>query len=151
MIVHTGNFYGLLVVSLCALTGLLRDVVLFVLALIMTASWAVDNVLVAWLGFTGAPYIAPSFDAFLAVIVAIIGRGQHSDTALFVLYLFILEEVISITGIAFGQTNTYLYYALLNVVFLLQVLIIGTAAARKIQLVSIGRSLQRLRHRMFGA
>jgi hypothetical protein len=118
----------------------------------MLASWAVSNLLVGWIGFVGAPYIAPSADAFLAVLVASMGlTSNHRQTATWLLYFFALEMVISVAGITFHQTNTYLYYAFLNVVFLAQVLAVGTAAARKMELVAgAWRGLERIRHRVFG-
>ena len=143
-LVHHGFllFYGTLSVSVLLLTLCQPVRVLWQLAAIMVASWAVCNVAVQAMGFAGAPLIAPSLDGALALLAAWLGHKTRSFTAFVVVCLFVIEESVSIAGIAFAQTNTRVYYSALNAVFLAQVLAIGYAAAREIQLAGFGRSVQ---------
>lgn len=145
MTLHPFMFYGALGASVFLITLCQRQVILRYLAFIMLVSWFVCNFLVQRLGFDGAPTVAPSFDALLALTVVWLGRQAHSLTAWDVACLFGVEEGISLAGIAFGQENTRLYYVSLNIVFFAQVVRIGYAAIKGLELARLASGAERLR------
>lgn len=99
------------------------------LSLLLLFAWAFTNLAVDGLGFARAPLITPSVDAATAVLVAWVGYTTRSFAALvvFILYTFVGEAHLFF--IIRRMEATYTYYSTLNILFLMQLLVIGVPGA----------------------
>lgn len=123
--------YGgsMLVAGLCALLS--RQRVLVTLSALLAADWLAWNVTLAVWGFTHAPLLLPSEDVmWLGFAIILNRRALHNDLVRLVAYLFLVAIVAWGAFIATGEQNSYTAYLCANVVYLLQVFVVGGSAAR---------------------
>lgn len=101
------------------------------LALLLLLAWATSNCVIGLLGFSGGPYVIPAADATIAVMAAGLGLQNRSPAALIVVGLFLTEMAVHIVGFATMREGTYAYYLALNMIFLLQLGVVGGAAVKE--------------------
>jgi len=99
------------------------------LSMQLLVAWAASNVLVHYLGFVDAPILIPSLDALIAVLVATTGYHNRSNVALTIFLLYALVAGIHLGAFIFHLQGGYVYYAILNVIFALQLLVVGVSSA----------------------
>jgi len=104
------------------------------LAMLLLFDWASTNVAVNYMGFERAPMVIPSLDAVTAILVAMVGFASGSQTALVVFCLYGAVGLAHVVGFASYNQGTYTYYAILNVLFLLQLVTVGGPSASRIVL-----------------
>lgn len=124
-----GVVFGLAVGCVLLLAWASGSHVLQKLALLLLMAWAGTNLAVAFLGFERAPLVIPSIDAVIAVLVATTGYHAKSKAALFVFRLYAVVGLIHIGAYVLHMLVTNTYYAALNSVFLVQLLIVGATSA----------------------
>lgn len=122
-----------------------RSHVMQKLALLLLAAWATSNVAVNLMGFDQAPMLIPSIDCAVALLVALVGFRNRSVIALAVFCLYVAVGLVHVVGFASYNQGTYTYYAILNVLFLLQLIIVGGSSARMAVRPRIYRRDKRLR------
>ena len=120
--------YGVLLSIALGLAWRSGSVLYLKMALYMLASWALYNTVVPLFGFPHGLLIDALGDALIATGVGAIGLRARSWTALWVVAFFVAEECWHLAASVAGRENDYWYHAALNVIFALQVVIIGGAA-----------------------
>lgn len=141
----TPIFYGLAVAAILGLSWASKSHVYQKLALQLMAAWALSNVLVGALGFSRAPLVIPTLDAVIAILVATVGYTNRSRVALVVFLLYAVVGIVHVVGFVTHRQATYTYYAVLNVLFLAQLMAVGGASAWMAVRVWSDRSRQRAR------
>lgn len=122
--------FGALVGVVLLLTFLSHFHVYQKLGMLFLFAWAASNVMVNLMGFADAPLMIPSLDAVVAILIAILGFRSRSFVALQVFALYLLVGFVHVSAFILHRQGSYVYYATLNVLFLLQLLLVGAASAR---------------------
>ena len=139
------TIYGLIVGAVLLIGLLSRDHVHQKLAGLLLFAWASTNAADAMLGFEKSPLIVPSLDALTALFVALVGYANRSRQALVVFVIYAIVGVVHIGAFASHATTNYWYYAIRNVLFLAQLLIVGGSGAWLAVHHWVNRRRQRLR------
>lgn len=124
-----GTLFGLAVALVITVSFLSPSVVLQKLSLLFLLAWSTTNVAVWGAGFVHAPLVIPSIDAVVAVMVAVVGYHSRSRVARAVFILYGLVVAFHVGSFITHTQGQYVYYAALNLLFLTQLLIVGTTGA----------------------
>lgn len=128
---HADIAFGLLVALIAVASVLANDITQFRLGLVLLGAWATTDIAAAILGFgSDTMRTVASLDAVAAVFVAIIGYEARSRVALIVFALYGLVFLAHVLAAVFGGQTTNTYYAVLNVLFFLQLVTVGSSSAR---------------------
>lgn len=114
---------GVLAVVVFAFLG--KDVCTQKLSLVMVGSWSMSNLLVDALGYSGASLVLPVLDALCVVYVMSMALKDRCFPCLSVLTLFTLMSLTHVLFHAISGIESWGYWAILNVLFALQLLIVG--------------------------
>ena len=127
-------------VFVCALAS--RKSVLIWTGSVLFADWLASNVAVASWGFTYAPFIYPILDAMFLGFTVWIWRdsGRRSDAVAMVAYLYLVAILAWGTFGLTGTQNGYLCYLTANLIFALQLIVLGGASAWRV----VGAGVDRL-------
>lgn len=120
--------YGTLLAIALLLSWRSHVVVYQQLGLLMLASWMTYNIVVRAFGFPHGLLIDALADALIATAAGAVGLRHRSCAAFAVVMLFVGEECWHLTASIMGQESSVTYHRWLNVIFALQVLIIGGMA-----------------------
>ncbi len=104
------------------------------LGLLLLFDWASTNLAVNFMGFERAPLAVPTLDAISAILVAMVGVRNNSQTALAVFCLYAGVGITHVVGFASHNQGTYIYYAALNTLFLLQLIAVGGSSVARMGL-----------------
>lgn len=99
------------------------------LALLLMLDWAATNLAVNYLGFERAPLVMPSLDAFVAILVVLVGYAHKSRVSLVVFGIYGLVGLAHVAAFIFRTQGTYNYYATLNAEFASQLIVVGGSGA----------------------
>lgn len=121
--------YGLLTLTSLLLAWGSGKTTLQKLAIFMLISWSGSNIAVSLFGLNGAPIVIQTLDALIAVLIATLGVATKSKTALLVVILFLFEAVTHIVAFSTDRAGSEPYYLVLNMIFVLQLCMIGGASA----------------------
>lgn len=125
--IYTVVYGSLLLIALLMAWGS-RAAIYQQLGALMLLSWLVYNIVVRAFGFPHGLLIDALADALIATAAAGVGLRHRSAAAFGVVLLFVAEECWHLTASMTGQETSTLYHKSLNVIFALQVLIIGGGA-----------------------
>ena len=114
-------------VTMCV-SAIAKDGVKFWLSVLLLWSWTLANICVWRWGYQDAPNGLALSELALAVMAASIGYSLKSRIALVVVCLFGLQEAVQVGSRILGREGDYLFYASLNVIYMLQLLVIGGAS-----------------------
>lgn len=120
--------YGALLSIAIGLAWRSGSVLYLKLSLYMLGSWALYNTIVPLFGFSHGLLIDALGDALIATGVGALGLKARSWTALWVVAFFVVEECWHLAASVAQSESNYWYHAALNVIFALQVVLIGGAA-----------------------
>ena len=132
--------YGFLILVALLLVWGSRQHHLQKLGLVLLATWAASNVAVTTYGLGRSMYVQPGIDALAAIVAAAVGVKARSPTALVVVLLFVAGEVVHAGASLTTFWGGYFHYATLNVIFALQVLVVGGAGGLGFQWDGLARS-----------
>lgn len=111
-------FYGA-IVGLGLLTAWRsKDLALQRVSCWMGIGWIGANVSFELLGPHGAPWLTPSLNAFVAVMIAVWAIRQSSWWAWAIVALYAIEGSVSLAGFISHSQGEPLYYGTLNAIFL---------------------------------
>lgn len=95
------------------------------LALIMVVGWIQQNVWTVSIGFANAPVWIASSDLVLMLLSFLVAYAHRSYAGALLVALFGIRSTVHLSAHLSGWQGNYLYYASLNVIFLLQLLVVG--------------------------
>lgn len=121
--------YLILALTVMTLAMLTRDNVKHWLGVILLWDWTIANYCVFSWGFANAPTPLAVSELGFAIVAAGIGHQNRSFLALAIVAGFGLQEVVQVAARLNGSEGNYLYYASLNVIYALQLLVVGGASA----------------------
>jgi hypothetical protein len=140
-----GILYGLIVALVLLISWASKSHVYQKIGLILLADWALCNLVVNALGFERAALVIPSLEALAAILVATLGYTNRNRVALVVFLLYAAIGFVWVASYVTRIQGTYTSYAVLNVLFLAQLLTVGGASAGRAISFWTDRSRQRAR------
>lgn len=128
---HVAGYYGAAVVVMLALVWASQSHVLQKLGLCLMYSWIATQAADAVAGLQGTPAAMPWVQGFLAVVVGVVGASnrRHFFTSLAVFVLYGLLIGVHLGAHILQRTGEFPYFATLNALFSLQLLIVGVVGA----------------------
>lgn len=126
-----GQIYGILAVSVTAISILSGHAPTMKLAFLMLLVWASNNCAVALLDHATAPIVMPQINAAIGLMTGYVALKSKSWVGAIVFGFFVLSGAIWLYAYLHhtqGSTKTYLAA---NVTFLLRVLLIGGAGVKE--------------------
>ena len=120
-------FYGIMVCSAVLISAWSHHAATMKFAGLLMLSWVSSNAAVNYLGFHHAPDVIPEADAAIALVLGTIALSCRSCTGLLIFVMFVAEAAIDVMAWTMHTEGDYGYYAVLNVIFALQVLTVGVA------------------------
>src|ERR1700744_1500136 len=118
--------YGLAALAALGLSLAAKRPPTIIMASLLLADWLGCNVTGGELGYSCAPILLPSEDVmWLGFAVLLNRRALHDDLVRLTAYLFLVAIVAWGAFIVTGEQNSYTAYLCANLVYLLQVLVVG--------------------------
>lgn len=119
------TFYAALTIAACVIAWRSGVVSIRLIAAWMFIEWVGSNTIYEWVGSAGSPWITPTFDAVICVMVAGVAVAHRCRVAWEVVRLFVLEEMIVVGSFLTHQQGSDFYYLALNAVFVCQLWALG--------------------------
>lgn len=120
--------YGLLVSFVWWRTLRTNSMVLKKVAAWMAVDWIASNILFEVLGPHAAPWVSPSIEAGVVVAIGTLAIAHRSWVAWAVVVLFVIQEIVSVTGFLEHTQGLPMYYAVMNFLFIIRIGLVGGAA-----------------------
>jgi hypothetical protein len=131
-------FYGILASAVLFIAWRSGHVLVQKAAAVLFSAWAVSNFVVSFLGFEYSPYILPVLDTVWALYCCVLCLNKKPLWLIEVIVLFCasigahVAYHVDIT--IYKSVNAYTYFASLNVLFLLQLIVVGAEGAKHVTL-----------------
>lgn len=122
-------FYLITATAVLSVSALSRDNVKFWLAVLLMWSWTLANFCVWKWGYADAPDAMAWAQLALMIAAAAVGHANQSYIALIIVALFGAQLTIQVGSRLTGSEGSYLFYASLNVLYLLQLIVVGASSA----------------------
>lgn len=126
---EVSHVFGIAVTAMLILVLVSDDHALQKVGLLLMTAWAVSNFVVNYMGFPRAPLFVPSLDAAITILIAMIGYRARSNVSLAVVCIYAIVGMVHVLALILRMQETYTYYAVLNVLFATQLLIVGGSGA----------------------
>jgi hypothetical protein len=121
-------FYGLLLSVMLVLAWRSGDLVLQKVASWVGVSWCAANVLWYVMGPKGEPWIAPTVQAVIAIVLGHLAIRHRSWTAWAVISVYVIQAGWTVLAFSEHIQGQVVYYAMLNALFLTRISIVGGAS-----------------------
>jgi len=130
--------FGAASLVVLAATWLARCVTCQKLGLMLFWSWAVSNMFVFVLGWQLSPRAFAVCDLFWALYTCSLARAKEDRWASVLVFLiFLIMGALHLTAFAVGVQGTRRYFEFLNVLYALQLLVVGGCAGARIRLARV--------------
>lgn len=145
-----GLAYALVLGVVLVLAWLSGDPMTRRVGILQLGGWTAANACVAWLGFLNAPLLVPAINAAIAVGIGLIGYKNRSLLCFCMVLLYLLEEIVAVVGFATHNQGSFVYYAILNVVFCMRMLTLGGWSVGHLVVRGLRGERGGFRHRLAG-
>jgi len=98
--------------------------------LVLLAAWSLTNVAVDVMGFERAPIIIPTMHFVFGALVATVSFRKKTFASEAVLLAYAAMVTFDLLSFPLRIEGTWTYYAVLNVIFAAQLLVVGASGAR---------------------
>lgn len=147
--VATTLFYGALTGLALVLAWRSRSPALIATMSLLGVCWAADSAVFYLVGPAWEPYIAPSVDVAVAVLIGNVAIQYRSRAAWAVVGVFVLSACAVVAGFLSHHQGAILYYGALNVLYVGRLAVVGGVAVHDLAVgahnLGRGASLRGLR------